>query len=281
MTVWTGIALALTAPGGDEMRSRLSTYLHPLAGRPLVWHTVSALASLRPAPAQLIVLSRAELHAELFHGLPVPVRVLYPEDEDLWSAFTAGSGAPQGNLLLANGAAPVIGPELQKLLAYPPAWILPGTGGEVAAALLAAEEARALLMEGGTLAPLASDRSPPPGYRPRNALVVRTRAQLARAAQVLRDRIVRYHLEQGVSFHLPETVLVDVDVRIGRDSIIYPGVVIEGQSNLGDETVIGPGCRIINSRIGSGVELKGWNYISHTFVRNRAILEPYVRRGFD
>jgi hypothetical protein len=29
------------------------------------------------------------------------------------------------------------------------------------------------------------------------------------------------------------------------------------------------------------VELKGFNYVSHTSIRNRAILEPHVKRGFD
>jgi bifunctional UDP-N-acetylglucosamine pyrophosphorylase/glucosamine-1-phosphate N-acetyltransferase len=88
-------------------------------------------------------------------------------------------------------------------------------------------------------------------------------------------------MSAGVTFLLPASVLVDVDVRIGTDTTIYPGVVLEGDTTIGDETVIGPGCRIIDSWIGSGVELKGWNYVAHTSVRNRAILEPYVRRGFD
>ncbi len=88
-------------------------------------------------------------------------------------------------------------------------------------------------------------------------------------------------MEGGASFLLPDSVWVDVDVRIGRDSVVYPGVVLEGQTTIGVETVIGPGCRIIDSWVGSGVELKGWNYVAHTSVRNRAILEPYVRRGFD
>ncbi|MDP9349840.1 MAG: bifunctional UDP-N-acetylglucosamine diphosphorylase/glucosamine-1-phosphate N-acetyltransferase GlmU, partial [Gemmatimonadota bacterium] len=109
----------------------------------------------------------------------------------------------------------------------------------------------------------------------------RNRRSHARAATLMRDRLVERHMEAGVSFLLPESVWVDFDVRIGRDTMIYPGVVLEGQTTVGEETVIGPGCRIIDSWIGSGVELKGWNYLSHTSIRNRAILEPYVRRGFD
>jgi hypothetical protein len=111
--------------------------------------------------------------------------------------------------------------------------------------------------------------------------VVSTRAELARAHQRIRDDVVHALMRGGTTFLLPESVMVDVDVRIGRDTVVYPGVVIEGQTTIGDETVIGPGCRIVDSWVGSGVELKGWNYIAHTSVRNRAILEPHVRRGFD
>jgi bifunctional N-acetylglucosamine-1-phosphate-uridyltransferase/glucosamine-1-phosphate-acetyltransferase GlmU-like protein len=114
-----------------------------------------------------------------------------------------------------------------------------------------------------------------------SAFVVRDRFELARAHRRVRDRLVRSLMDAGATFLLPDSAVVDVDVRIGRDSIIYPGVVLEGQTTIGEETVIGPGCRIIDSWVGSGVELKGWNYISNTSVRNRAILEPYVRRGFD
>jgi bifunctional UDP-N-acetylglucosamine pyrophosphorylase/glucosamine-1-phosphate N-acetyltransferase len=113
------------------------------------------------------------------------------------------------------------------------------------------------------------------------AFVVSNRQDLSRFQQRIRDQLVASLMEAGVTFLLPDSVMVDVDVRIGRDSVIYPGVILEGETNIGDETVIGPGCRIIDSWIGSGVEMKGWNYVAHTSVRNRAILEPHVRRGFD
>jgi hypothetical protein len=45
--------------------------------------------------------------------------------------------------------------------------------------------------------------------------------------------------------------------------------------------VIGPYTRLVDATLGRGVELKGWNYVARTAVRNHAVLEPYVRRGFD
>ena len=141
---------------------------------------------------------------------------------------------------------------------------------------------RAPLRDAASLAALAEALSAQAHVAaPENSVLVRSRHSLAVAAARIRDRLVRRLMDAGVTVLLPESVLLDVDVRVGRDAVLYPGVLLEGQTTVGEETVIGPGCRIIDSWIGSGVELKGWNFIAQTSVRNRAILEPYVRRGFD
>ena len=116
---------------------------------------------------------------------------------------------------------------------------------------------------------------------PAELLRVTDRHAYARAAIALRDRLVRRHEANGVTFLLPQTVWIDVDARIGPDTLVYPGAVIEGASDIGPECVIGPHSRIVESRIGRGVELKGWNYVTRTSIRNHAVLEPYVRRGYD
>lgn len=281
MSVWTGVALALTEVGDDAMASRLSTYLHPLAGRPLIWHTLSELASLRPSPGRLIVVARPEIPPELFQDLGAEVQVTVPEGGDLWRVVEA-AGLPAGSgLLVVDAAAPVLRPFMRGLAFEPPGWAVPAEGGSVGAAFLPFDAARRLLARVSGMEQLAE--ALPTGELAANGRipVVRNRVQLARAIQRIRDRIVERLARGGVTFLLPGSVLVDVDVHIGRDTVIFPGVVLEGNTTIGAETVIGPGCRIIDSQIGSGVELKGWNYISRTSIRNRAILEPYVRRGFD
>ena len=55
MTRWTGIVVASPTGPGDEMASRLPGYLHPIAGRPLLWHTVSQIARAEPPPERVIV----------------------------------------------------------------------------------------------------------------------------------------------------------------------------------------------------------------------------------
>lgn len=278
MTRWTAVVVTAPEVGHDEMVSRLPTFLHPIAGRPLVWHTVAALARLRPAPARVVVCAGPELSDDFFHDIGgVEIRVLSQAEPGQAGEHALADG--EGGLLLDAAAALPAG-VLQELFSAPPGSWMGDQHGMAAARLDAAGVLQAIRrgypvladgIPGGTRVP--TDPGVP--------LRVRSRAALARVAERVRDELVAGLMSSGVTLLLPHSVLVDVDVRVGRDSVIYPGVVLEGQSTIGEETVIGPGCRIIDSWVGSGVELKGWNYISHTSVRNRAILEPYVRRGFD
>jgi hypothetical protein len=273
MRSWTGIALARTSPGGDGMRSRLSTYLHPLAGRPLVWHSLSALAAVRPEAKRLLLIGSDDLNSEILVGLFPELQVLRNGDQ-----------LPEleaDRVLVIDAAAPALGGGLSALLDAPDGTRFVAPDGSIAAAVVTREVAGRLVRSEAGLDALADGASSGPAHAVEHAMVVRDRCALARAGRLIQDRIVERLMVDGATFLLPETVLVDADVRIGRDTIIYPGVVLEGQTVIGEETVVGPGCRIIDSWIGSGVELKGWNFISRSSIRNRAILEPYVRRGFE
>lgn len=277
---WTGIVLARSEPEGDRMASRLPTFLHPLAGRPLAWHAVSALAALRPAPSRILLLADREVGPDPFLDAWDGIRVLECSGEDFWSAVEE-AGKPDERFLLVDARAPLLASGLQALLDSPSALVL-ADGAGVAAACMDQDAARLRLARWRGFAALAAEAGDAPRLADgESALVVRDRRSLARASELLRDRLVGALMDAGVSFLLPHTSWVDLDVRIGRDSVIYPGVVLEGQTTIGEETVVGPGCRIVDSRVGSGVELKGWNYLSHTSIRNRAILEPYARRGYD
>lgn len=268
---WRGVVLGGPVDDGSGMASRLPAYLHPLAGRPLCWHVLTALARLEP-PAQSLVLATAG---------PLPPQLVPDVEAALVAEWGAAADLPDDldAVLLVDAAAPTLDEELSELLLGGAGTRLT-VGGRTAALLLALPDARRLLAGAGdplkarhTGAEITAD--------PLRSPLVHDRASLARAVAVMRDRLVQRQMAAGVTFLLPESVLLDVEVRIGRDSIVYPGVVLEGNTTIGVETVIGPGCRIIDSQIGSGVELKGWNYVARTHVRNRAILEPYVRRGFE
>jgi bifunctional N-acetylglucosamine-1-phosphate-uridyltransferase/glucosamine-1-phosphate-acetyltransferase GlmU-like protein len=276
MQPWTGVALAPLAPGDDQMASRYSTYLHPLAGRPLCWHALAAFAQVSPPPAGSVLAGGAEMNPEAFADLTVRPGVVPLDAVALRAALPAERPA-----LFVDAAAVLPVPELESLIGLTTPVVLTDAGGTPFAAWAPRAAEVLASAEGGVEAVAHALAESAERRVAGGAVLVRDRASLARATVLVRDRLVRRMMAAGVTVMLPETVIVDVDVRVGRDTVLYPGVILEGQTSVGDETVIGPGCRIVDSWIGSGVELKGWNFVAHTSVRNRAVLEPYVRRGFD
>ncbi len=84
------------------------------------------------------------------------------------------------------------------------------------------------------------------------ALGVNTRAELARAAAVQRRRNVERLMAAGVTFIDPATSYVDTGVEIGQDTLIEPGVVITGDTQIGEDCHIKPHSVIESSRLGDG-----------------------------
>ena len=84
---------------------------------------------------------------------------------------------------------------------------------------------------------------------------VNDRQQLAEAEAVLRSRTNAHWLRNGVTIVDPNNTYIDVTVDIGRDVTIFPGVVLQGDTVVGEGTVIGPGCHIIDSKIGADSRL--------------------------
>ena len=90
---------------------------------------------------------------------------------------------------------------------------------------------------------------------PDECMGINNRAELADATAYMRRRIARDHMAEGVTFIDPETVYIDADVQIGRDSIIEPGVVITGDSSLGEGCHVKAGCVIEESRLDADVTI--------------------------
>jgi len=88
------------------------------------------------------------------------------------------------------------------------------------------------------------------------AIGVNDRVALAEAEGLMRARINRQHLINGVSLIDPASTYIEADVTIGADTVIYPGVVLKGETTIGEDCVIGPQSEISNSTIASGVHIK-------------------------
>jgi bifunctional UDP-N-acetylglucosamine pyrophosphorylase / glucosamine-1-phosphate N-acetyltransferase len=80
---------------------------------------------------------------------------------------------------------------------------------------------------------------------------VNDRWQLALAERELRARTNRAWLLAGVTMLDPRQTFIDVTVHIGRDVTLYPGVILQGRTEIGDGCVIGPSSRLVDARVGA------------------------------
>ena len=62
---------------------------------------------------------------------------------------------------------------------------------------------------------------------------VNSRGGLAAVERVVRDRINAAHMDNGVTIVDPDATYIDVDVRIGRDTVIRPMTFLEGETRIG------------------------------------------------
>lgn len=86
-------------------------------------------------------------------------------------------------------------------------------------------------------------------------LGVNDRVQLAAAERLLNNRLVEAAMRAGVTMLAPETVHLGADVKIGADTVLYPSVILEGNTEIGSGCVIGPNTRLTDCKIADGAEV--------------------------
>ncbi|HKS68787.1 MAG TPA: bifunctional UDP-N-acetylglucosamine diphosphorylase/glucosamine-1-phosphate N-acetyltransferase GlmU [Ktedonobacterales bacterium] len=101
---------------------------------------------------------------------------------------------------------------------------------------------------------------------------VNDRVALAEAERILRERTNRELMLAGVTLDDPATTYIEPGVRIGQDTIVYPGTTIRGATVIGAGCEIGPQSVIADSQIGDGCRvLASWV--------ERAVMESGSRVG--
>ncbi len=86
-------------------------------------------------------------------------------------------------------------------------------------------------------------------------LGVNDRIQLAQAEAVLNRRNVERIMLGGVTVINPAATYIGCDVKVGIDTIIYPGTILEGSTAIGCGCIIGPDSKITDTKIGDNTEV--------------------------
>ena len=103
---------------------------------------------------------------------------------------------------------------------------------------------------------------------------VNTRADLALAAAVLRDRINSAHMSAGVTIVDPASTWIEPDVAIEPDAVIQPFTLLRGETRIARDAQIGPHVVADGAIVGAGVLVGPFCYL-----RSGTVLEPGSKAG--
>jgi len=106
---------------------------------------------------------------------------------------------------------------------------------------------------------------------------INTRAELAEFENLIRRSAIRkLMIEDGVTFIDPSHAYISAEAQIGRDTIIYPNVTIEGKTIIGEGCVILSGARITNSRLGDNVVVKDHSIVVDSLLESNSAVGPFA-----
>jgi bifunctional UDP-N-acetylglucosamine pyrophosphorylase/glucosamine-1-phosphate N-acetyltransferase len=316
------------------MKSDLPKVLHPIAGRPLIEHVLSAADGVSPASVTIVVGHQGDVvRAGLASRGNVGFVVQEPQlgtGHALQQAEPALAGR-SGTLLLLSGDVPLLRPEtLRGLLdthhrAHAAATVLTaevdrpqGYGrivridGAVARIVeerdASADERQIREINGGiyafdlaslfdSLRGIAAQNTQGEFYltdlvsiyrrqrlpvethlvaRPEEIRGINSRQELAAAAALVRQATNEALMASGVTLIDPATTYIEPSVAIGPDTVIHPGVLIEGQTRIGSDCEIHAHVRIADSVLGDGVVIKNFCVITRARVAKGASIGPFA-----
>ena len=105
---------------------------------------------------------------------------------------------------------------------------------------------------------------------------INSRTELAEVSRIVRQNKNEELMAAGVTLVDPSTTYIDPDVVIGADSVIHPGVVIEGQSRIGAACEIQAHVRIVDSTVGDRVLINNFCVIVGATIAGGAAVGPFA-----
>ena len=105
------------------------------------------------------------------------------------------------------------------------------------------------------------------GVNSRNDLSIVTKT-------LLRDNRIK-HMDNGVTLIDPDNTYISLDVSIGKDTIIYPGTNIQGETIIGENCIIGPNSTIISSTVGDNSIIES-SKLDRASVGSNCVVGPFT-----
>ena len=107
-------------------------------------------------------------------------------------------------------------------------------------------------------------------------LGINSRAELAGATQTVKRRINARHMDQGVTLIDPEATYIESFVIIGKDTVIYPNVYLQGKTVIGENCLIEASVKIVDSILENDVHIKMGCVITQSRVGAGVDIGPFA-----
>ncbi|MDO4690012.1 MAG: bifunctional UDP-N-acetylglucosamine diphosphorylase/glucosamine-1-phosphate N-acetyltransferase GlmU [Fusobacterium sp.] len=104
---------------------------------------------------------------------------------------------------------------------------------------------------------------------------VNSKVELALVSKILRDRKNKDLMEKGVILIDPATTYIDDEVEIGIDTVIYPNVIIQGKTEIGENNQILSNTRIIDSKIFNNIRIES-SVVEESILEDGVTIGPFA-----
>jgi bifunctional UDP-N-acetylglucosamine pyrophosphorylase / glucosamine-1-phosphate N-acetyltransferase len=112
---------------------------------------------------------------------------------------------------------------------------------------------------------------------PREIFGCNTRMQLAEIDGIFRARKAAALMALGVTIYLPDTVVIDPDVTVGRDTVIQPGVHLLGATHIGERCSVGSHCVLSDMRVDDGTTIHPHCVFESSRIGPDVAIGPFAR----
>jgi bifunctional UDP-N-acetylglucosamine pyrophosphorylase / glucosamine-1-phosphate N-acetyltransferase len=105
---------------------------------------------------------------------------------------------------------------------------------------------------------------------------INSRTELAEVSRIVRQTKNEELMAAGVTIIDPATTYIDPDVHVGADTVIHPGVAIEGHTRIGAACEIHSNVRIVDSEIADKAVIQNFCLILGSRIAESASVGPFA-----
>ena len=105
---------------------------------------------------------------------------------------------------------------------------------------------------------------------------INSQTELAEVSIMVRQSKNEELMAAGVTLEDPATTYIGTDVVVGADTVIHPGVTLEGRTTVGERCELHSGIRVVDSVIGDDVTINNFCVITSSTVGPGSRVGPFA-----